>query len=204
MARRKIGEAYTDANGVATFEYVGEGKGKVQIIAKSGKIESEVKEFYDCILYDKGISLNDDYDNTCWVNTGSNQLSLERGTEYSSLTVASGKTSGLCYVNHSLVDGETIEMDIYVDGNEDESFIQFRVGSTGKKNFYILPTSANMTVGEWNHIVFTINIHDGATVINMTSNNGSDSFTDNSIINRMYFRVTENINEIRFKNFMLY
>ena len=204
MARRKIGEALTDANGVATFTYTGEGKGKVQIVAKSGKVESEVKDFYDCILYDGGISTNNNFDDNCWVNTGVNQLSLKRNPEYTNLTVMSGKTSGLCYLNHQLINGETIEMDIFVDGNEDEPFINFRVGSTGKSKFYVYPVSANMNVGEWNHVVFTVGIHDGVTVINMTSDNGSESFTDNVVINRMYFRMNENINEIRFKNFKLY
>lgn len=199
MVRRKIGEALTDANGVASITYTGVGAGKLQLIAKCGEIESEIRNIYDCLLYDAGISSN--YNNSAWINTGSNAVNRSRGTSYTTISKQTEASAALTYINRALVDGDTIEMDVYVDGEENSKFIDFRVGSSGKINVYT--NHADVGVGEWVHLVFTLDIHDGATEIIMTSDNGSAKFNCNCEINRFYFNCL-NVNEIRFKNVMVY
>lgn len=51
MAERLIGTGTTNANGVASVTYRGNGRGKIDIIAKSGRIQSEIYDVWDTIFY---------------------------------------------------------------------------------------------------------------------------------------------------------
>lgn len=54
MAERLIGTGTTNANGVASVTYRGNGRGKMDIIAKSGRIQSGTYEVLDCKFFDTG------------------------------------------------------------------------------------------------------------------------------------------------------
>lgn len=58
MAMRKIGEATTDSNGIASFDYTGVGAGLLNIIAKlkDSTLQTEIFALEDCIYYDSATS----------------------------------------------------------------------------------------------------------------------------------------------------
>lgn len=58
MAKRLIGTATTDAQGVATVSYVGEGAGVLNIQAETddGSLQSETYEVIDAVLRDGGVT----------------------------------------------------------------------------------------------------------------------------------------------------
>ena len=56
MARRLIGTATTNSQGIATIEYTGTGAGKLQIIATSGDLTSETYQLTDALFLDNGTS----------------------------------------------------------------------------------------------------------------------------------------------------
>lgn len=54
MAKRLIGSGVTDSNGVVSIPYTGTGRGKLQIRAESGILQSEICELMDLAFWDKG------------------------------------------------------------------------------------------------------------------------------------------------------
>lgn len=56
MTKELIGTSLTDENGVATFTYTGQGRGKMNIVAESGELVSEPIEILDCTILEDEIS----------------------------------------------------------------------------------------------------------------------------------------------------
>ena len=54
MARRLIGTGTTDSNGKVSVTYTGTGAGKLQIVAESGSLLSEIYEIFDCLFKGSG------------------------------------------------------------------------------------------------------------------------------------------------------
>ena len=55
MAKRLIGTATTNANGVASVTYTGAGRGLLNVFAESGSLQSETYSIEDLLAYDTGI-----------------------------------------------------------------------------------------------------------------------------------------------------
>ena len=61
MARRYLGSATTNAQGVATLTYTGVGAGKVDIVAESEGLLSSAYTITDCLRLDRGVSGTGNY-----------------------------------------------------------------------------------------------------------------------------------------------
>ena len=68
MAKRLIGTATTNANGVASVTYTGAGRGLLNVFAESGSLQSEIYEVYDCAWYYQG---TDNTKASSWFNSNS-------------------------------------------------------------------------------------------------------------------------------------
>ena len=79
MAKRLIGTATTNSQGIATITYTGTGAGKLQFVAESGSLQSEIYELYDCLKVDDGSST---YANTFGNETGNFTRSSTGATVY--------------------------------------------------------------------------------------------------------------------------
>ena len=79
MAKRLIGTATTNSQGIATITYTGTGAGKLQFVAESGGLQSEIYELYDCLKVDDGSST---YANTFGNETGNFTRSSTGATVY--------------------------------------------------------------------------------------------------------------------------
>lgn len=90
MVNIKIGEAVTDANGVAVYEYTGSGAGEMDVIAKSGSVVSETYNVLDTIIYDNGFE--NDYNDNCWVTE--TNVEVIHGADG---TTVENKASGTAY-----------------------------------------------------------------------------------------------------------
>ena len=56
MARRLIGTGTTDSNGKVSVTYTGTGAGKLQLVAESGSLQSEIYGLIDAVLRDGGVT----------------------------------------------------------------------------------------------------------------------------------------------------
>ena len=211
MARRKIGEATTDSHGIATFTYTGEGRGKLQIVAVQGALESEPQELYDCRIFDKGIS--SDNNSSAW--TTSNNASLSYETNYA--VIEPNSTKKELPLSETLIDGDTIEYDLFlsVDVQDVDDITEINPIYLNFKNNNITKKSIKLSYGtvplnEWVHVKIECSISNTESIIKMTTYDlnavqkgyGKWKIAD-SIINKFVWS-TETIEEIRFKNFMLY
>ena len=79
MARIKLGEAVTDSNGIAVFEYTGTGSGLMDVRAVNGDVQSEPYPVYDTIFYDKALSGDGNHND----NYKTHNATLTRGANYS-------------------------------------------------------------------------------------------------------------------------
>ena len=84
MARRLLGSATTDSNGVATLNYTGQGVGKMQIVAEiivqSGTCTSETIEIGDWLFYDGGVIGDNSTDWTYYNGSVITETVTETGT----------------------------------------------------------------------------------------------------------------------------
>ena len=90
---RYIGQGVTNRNGVASINYTGIGRGKMEVVASTdrpvidGSLQSEIYELLDCIFYDNG-TLSDNND---WYDKNLSTSIFERLTDYTQLSFSSSK-----------------------------------------------------------------------------------------------------------------
>ena len=149
MVLRFIGEATTDANGLAVLSdgYVGTGAGEVDIIAKTviddSTLQSEIYEVLDCYLKDNGTT-----DTNIWT-VGSATLNRNVNNEYSVLTETTVGTTGIMAISNISLTNYRIEFDVYqVDGTGNE----WCVSILNNDYSQISGLSADGKLGEWKHI----------------------------------------------------
>ena len=83
MAKELLGTAVTDENGIATFTYTGQGRGKMNIVAESGELVSETYDVLDCQFLDVATTgkKNENY----YSNTGNVSIQVtDTGAVFSS------------------------------------------------------------------------------------------------------------------------
>ena len=78
MARRLIGTATTNSSGIATISYTGAGAGKLQLVAESGNLESEIYELIDAIWFDEATTGHEN--SNLWINSNLTKTASSTGT----------------------------------------------------------------------------------------------------------------------------
>lgn len=193
---RLIGIGRTDSNGVAVCDtnYVGTGKGKVDIIASTdnpivqGSLLSETYEVLDCVKYDTGIqgSATNIYTNATYLN---------RTLEYTDITDDSSNTTFI-YVE---ISGDVaIEFDANVNVGDTNPFIAISNGGTvvGQKS----QTNLGTVDDRWIH--YRIEIKDNVATY---TNNYSAISTTNNLTTYNRLRLRKAVGEtFKFKNIMVY
>jgi len=133
----KIGEAYTDNNGVATLPYTGTGRGVVRGLAKSTVderiIQSEVFSVWDTIFYDEATSNNpnNNWDSTVDFNRESD------GTTYTAQTWVSRFIKPNNSIDIPLMDGLTYTFEVLDVSSSGGSVMTTVRDSTGFRNMNI-------------------------------------------------------------------
>ena len=97
MAKRLIGTATTNANGVASVTYTGAGRGLLNVFAESGSLQSQTYGVFDCIVYDDGTS---DPKKTNFLKNGNGTVTI--GSNGTTITATSNTT----YRNTTLITGD--------------------------------------------------------------------------------------------------
>ena len=157
MAERLIGTGTTNANGVASVTYTGNGRGKIDIVAKSGRIQSEIYETIDGMFSDLGTSdksssytlsnvvyaqtddyiiLNNSTGGTRWVrvNVGGSSSYLDNQTDYCiEIDVKNINSTQLAIV----FDGTSVNVKDYVSTSD---FTHIKIYSSRSENkvYYVI------------------------------------------------------------------
>jgi len=203
MARRLIGTGVTNSQGVAIMNkdpsgntitgYTGEGRGKLQIIAVSGNIQSEIYELYDVLFKDIGTST----DYTDWRT--SSTVDIARNTEY---TTVSPKDSTV-FSNRAvdLVSGANcIEFDVNI--NVSTTFLSLRRDSTTVTNLSNEYLGIATELDQWHHIRIEWNETQYRAIVD---GNIKEYRTLSNTPNRFQFSINANTGlEIKYKNFVIY
>ena len=203
MARRLIGTGVTNSQGVAIMNkdpsgntitgYTGEGRGKLQIIAVSGNIQSEIYELYDVLFKDIGTST----DYTDWRT--SSTVDIARNTEY---TTVSPKDSTV-FSNRAvdLVSGANcIEFDVNI--NVSTIFLSLRRDSTTVTNLSNEYLGIATELDQWHHIRIEWNETQYRAIVD---GNIKEYRTLSNTPNRFQFSINANTGlEIKYKNFIIY
>jgi hypothetical protein len=203
MVRRLIGSGITNAQGIAVMSkdangnpitgYTGTGAGKLQILAVSNGVESEIKTIYDVLFKDIGTS--EDYTN--W--RPSTTVDISRGTHVI-ITPKDSTVFGSIAVN--LPNGANcIEFDVNINVNT--AFISLRQNTTAVtslSNEYIGITNR---LGEWIHIQIEWDENNQYRAI--VDGVKKEYRTFSAVPNRFQFSINENTGlEINYKNFIMY
>lgn len=162
MAMRKIGEATTDSNGIASFDYTGVGAGLLNLRAKlkDSTLQSVPYPLLDTIAFDSGILNDPDEHNSYWVK----QYSSIQAEVTSNGTSILGGGNGQGYLfnkpnttTSELYDWENnicIEFDVHsITGNP---LFQIRDSSNNNGVFYLQSEG----VGDGSHVKLTITDED--------------------------------------------
>ena len=206
VAERLIGWGITNANGVATLDhapdgtalshsYTGVGAGQVQVVAKSGNLQSEIFSVLDCKFYDEGTSVLD-----TWTENQITSRTLD--TDHIVLKDLDS-TSGSIY--RACDCDVVLEVDLYqVDGGNSRGLLSFRSGSTSLAT--IDNASLGLTNGEW-HTFKGVFSSDGTVTWSNTENSTTktDTFTyDSGASYRLYVQLGGNCTELWYKNLKVY
>jgi len=194
MAWVKIGEAYTDNNGVATLPYTGTGRGVVRGMVKSTVderiIQSETYATIDCIL--KDMATQSSHNDAMWTVA---RGQLNRGTEDTELVINSGQTSTQAYFNLTNTDSFVIEFDAMFDGSS--NLVQLRDSSWSVLDYV---RGSNYNKDTWYAI--KIEVKNGQSIITV----GNTQQTPKTLtgIAMFMFALTSSDNYFKFKNFKYY
>ena len=198
MARRLIGSGTTDSNGRISVPYTGKGAGKIQLVAVSGTLQSEIYSVWDYIKYDKG-TINDHKD--IWtVSRGK----LERMEEYTSISQGTD-THYLAKIPFSK--GQVVEFDYnLIDIGTGQLYnwqIYFMNSGTTvfADSLYLFTQTPQLNT--WYHV--KIEVTDVISIYPQYRETPIiDSSKDTSLINEFAFYNPNGIKEVAFKNFKVY
>lgn len=202
MAMRKIGEATTDSQGVASYSYTGVGAGLLNLRAKlkDSTLQSKTYSILDCIKKDNGTQSNH---NDMWsTNSTSSLIIITRATEYTEFAEA---TTGSNFSNATdgLQEGCAIEFDYYqVDGGNN-SFLQI----LDSNSTLIYTGGINIgtfggTPANWYHLKFEMK--NGTMTCTNTTNGTTFTRSYTNAPSRFNWWSSGEISAIRFKNFQIY
>lgn len=146
MARRLIGTATTNSQGIATIEYTGTGAGKLQLVAESGSLQSGVYDLLDCTVLDRGKSGTSGTD---YVNLFTSMDGITRGTEdthvyidRSSLSSAANRSTA----QYSINTGVCIEITLTEITTINQLCVTPYAGSTAGSRRAVNPTTTTSKV----------------------------------------------------------
>ena len=201
MARRLIGTGTTDANGKVSVSYEGKGAGKLQLVAESGSLLSEIYSLYDCMLFDESTT---EHHKSIWRPFAGEISYSENGTTWTSTT--SSQQSYALLVNEGTTTYTTpdipvnIEFDLvsyngncFIDvnsNNGNRTRINFHVGGTGHYRFEIGSTLRKA-------------YKDGVDVSSTTGLIHTPT-VELEDIKQIGFFLTASATDLTFKNFMIY
>ena len=177
MAKRLIGTATTDSNGVASVSYVGEGAGVLNIQAETddGSLQSEIYEVLDCIFVGEGKT-------TGWLDgtsTTVTNVTLENGVV--KWTVPSS-SQYLGYRNNSASDlvGETIKTTVNLTSTKNVRLSAYAYVNSAWTNI----NSVLINTGTTTDTTLTVTIPEGTTGIwiRLQSNSSSDLLSQGDIV----------------------
>ena len=127
MAKRYIGSALTNSNGIATFEYPGQGVGKKRIIPQVGEIELKPYQFTDYLIYDSGTDANHN-----WSVKGNPTITTTN--KYTEITTNGTTTAEIIYnteltgdfqVSVEVQALDTVRLGLYCDDSYKTHFMTF-------------------------------------------------------------------------------
>jgi len=214
MARRLIGTGTTNSQGVAIMNkdpsgnpitgYTGEGRGKLQIIAVSGNIQSEIYELYDVQYKDLGGSKGNDTDWTV------NDMTVDRTTD-STCTILT-QTTASTFTNRYLNIGKytnrplVIEADISIDTGSDDrtgQSVSVRYGASSTGGATWTASNLGITTTDWHHIKIIVTETTATLTIDDTTSIPRD-ITVNP--NRFYFILNQDVSQstIKYRNLIVY
>ena len=168
---------------------------KLKSIINNANILEDDDSPIDFVFYDEGIL--DNY-NKNWSDTATLPVIRTVKSEYTSLTKTDENKSGVIRPVCKIVNGLTIEFDIYVDGTDDR-FATIRNGTDVSANLKF--SSLNLNYNHWHHIKLTID--NDRMVMSNNTNENIRTWKLNAF-NRFYFSVGLNTNELRYKNFKIF
>ena len=208
MAKRLIGTATTDNNGVATLTYTGTGAGEVDLTAcyyeedTSSIIQSETYLIDDTEFYDLGT------DSTHSMFATSSTMTINYGSEYCSLSETTSGTTGVAVTDtdHYLPSDCVFEFDfMQVDGARNYAMIYIR-NKANSSSVSIVPHlyDSGKQLNTWIHYKCEISgnklyvyVDDATTPIERTLSSIDTNY-------RLYWSTSNTNTELRFKNFKVY
>ena len=210
MVLRFLGEATTDANGLAVLSdgYTGTGAGEIDVVAKTEIddriFQSEPYTILDTKWYDLGT------DSTNSMLGTSSSMTVTYGDEYCTLSETTSGTAGVVVTNtsHYIQPNDVFEFDfLQVDGQRNFSTIYVRNKANGT-TLASMPHLYDMSkqLDTWIHLKcqiidnkLTVYVDDNTTPIERTLSNTDTDY-------RLYFNTvpTRDIHTIKFKNFKVY
>lgn len=144
MAKELLGTAVTDENGIATFTYTGQGRGKMNIVAESGELVSETYTIDDCSYLDTFSSdtKNKYYYENGSVNISDGALTFTGNSDNAYLNLSNANMPNISNYQGrtvyfkadvlNLPDGVTVNMRIYqtVNGSTTSTYTEYQSGGT--------------------------------------------------------------------------
>ena len=187
----------TNSSGNAGFNYACTGSGKHTLNVSCYDIQMDSSYvFYDCRDYDIGNSANH---NDAWID----QERFERNytSEYTELSSAdSDVAQSYLPIPHIVRTSPTIRFDVYITSNASAAFVQLREGTTVLSSIKL--SDMNLDLNTWHTIIISHIGSETATVSNLTNNNRVTISTVDC--DRFYWRIANESQKIRYKNWLYY
>lgn len=203
---RYIGQGVTNANGVASINYTGSGKGKMEVVASTdrpvseGSLQSKIYSVLDCYVKDMGTL--DDHNDSMW--TAQNVTFTPRQAGYTD--VVKGTGSSLLYTT-DLPIGSVIEFEMQQVGGANSNWIfGLRQGTTYLGNGTTL-RDMGANVGEWVRIRIELKDDGYAIATNLDDPSKTDQVNNTAYTSdpKFAFWLSDNaITDLYFRNFKVY
>ena len=142
--RLKLGEATTNTQGIAVYEYTGTGTGELSVRAKAGALISDVHSFWDTLMFDLATSTY--HTDSIWNNLGY----ITRGDEYSTIYREDGDAMKYITISGNIC----IECDVMTTMANSGGVFNIRNASGNIKS--ITGTDVGGASGNWVHVKLSI------------------------------------------------
>ena len=194
MARIKLGEAVTDSNGIAVFEYTGTGSGLMDVRAVNGDVQSEPYPVIDCTWIDEATSGS--YDTTKW-----NVYNASVSTGTSDGRTITGNTNNQFYTKINITDDFCILVEAKTN-NSNNYRLGFRIGSTNTI-LYCQNTNTDFKYFRFKRIDGVFTMESSTDGVNWTTETKSSSLESTDYVN-FVFVLTASDSSVSYRNFRLY
>jgi hypothetical protein len=142
--RLKLGEATTNTQGIAVYEYTGTGTGELSVRAKAGALISDVHSFWDTLMFDLATSTY--HTDSIWNNLDY----ITRGDEYSTIYREDGDAMKYITISGNIC----IECDVMTTMANSGGVFNIRNASGNIKS--ITGTDVGGASGNWVHVKLSI------------------------------------------------